>query len=266
MSYRAMADQVGVGQATLTCLMQRGDSTTRITYDKLRRVGYSESDDRGARVSSLGVSRRLGALWAKGYSVAYLCGQLGFHERGSHILRAIHGQLAYTHPGFVNQIGALYDKLAEMDPREAGMSKQGVTYAQTLARRWGHAPPHCWDPDTIDDSDAIPEWTGMCGTPTGLHIHYRDRILPACKACLATASEGKAGKAEGLGGISGARLRAARKRRGVSVKELADILGVNPGTVYYWEGDRSYPRTQDLRDRLLVALGCTYEDLREEGS
>jgi len=55
---------------------------------------------------------------------------------------------------------------------------------------------------------------------------------------------------EGFGG----RLRAAREAEGLSHRELAHRLGLDPGTVAAWEGDqvrRPYPRIRRVFERYL---------------
>lgn len=41
-------------------------------------------------------------------------------------------------------------------------------------------------------------------------------------------------------------VRDARLRRGLSVAELADAVGVSPSSVYFWETDRVRPRDANL--------------------
>jgi transcriptional regulator with XRE-family HTH domain len=46
----------------------------------------------------------------------------------------------------------------------------------------------------------------------------------------------------------GQRLRAARRARGLSIKEVARAVGVDPGTVARWESGKSQPAIrQDIR-------------------
>jgi transcriptional regulator with XRE-family HTH domain len=41
-------------------------------------------------------------------------------------------------------------------------------------------------------------------------------------------------------------LRSARLRRGLSVAEVAEAVGVSPTSVYFWERDRVRPRDANL--------------------
>jgi transcriptional regulator with XRE-family HTH domain len=52
----------------------------------------------------------------------------------------------------------------------------------------------------------------------------------------------------------GDRLLAERRRRGLSIKEAGDLLGVDEGTFWWWETERRqprYPRTKALVERFL---------------
>lgn len=59
----------------------------------------------------------------------------------------------------------------------------------------------------------------------------------------------------------GSQLRALRKRKGLSLGEVARRGGFDKGTVCAWEHDRISPRTDNLI-KLLRALGATFRDLR----
>jgi ribosome-binding protein aMBF1 (putative translation factor) len=55
----------------------------------------------------------------------------------------------------------------------------------------------------------------------------------------------------------GGRIRAAREAEGLSERELARTLGLDPGTVGAWEGDqvsRPYPRIRRLFERYLALV------------
>ena len=41
-------------------------------------------------------------------------------------------------------------------------------------------------------------------------------------------------------------LRNARDRRGLSIPEVADIVGVSPSSIYFWETDHCRPRDHNL--------------------
>lgn len=127
-------------------------------------------------VPSCGVHRRVGALICAGYSYSFLAQQLGttlavFHRK---LVTDARGKIRKT---YHDEIAAMYDKLIKIDPLEAGVTEHGNRYSKRLAEKHGYAPEHCWDPDTIDDPDAVPEWTGHCGTETGYFLHLKHNIL-----------------------------------------------------------------------------------------
>jgi transcriptional regulator with XRE-family HTH domain len=41
-------------------------------------------------------------------------------------------------------------------------------------------------------------------------------------------------------------LRDARIKRGLSVAEVAEMVGVSQASIYFWEGDRARPRDANL--------------------
>lgn len=231
MSYRTMSEQTGVAVSVITVLVKRGDVCLRTSYDKLSRLRYAESEGRGARVPSLGVTRRLQALWAAGYSLEYLKQELGGDANDAHLRRSLHGGPRWTHAEYATRIRRLYQKLESVDPMAAGMAKHGVTYARNAARKRGYAPPQCWDDDTIDDPDALPEWTGECGSEHGYQIHYREKI-PYCEPCRVAHRAYK----DGLSGAGEARAKQNAELEkylddGWSVERIADELGVSRRTV-----------------------------------
>jgi transcriptional regulator with XRE-family HTH domain len=61
----------------------------------------------------------------------------------------------------------------------------------------------------------------------------------------------------------GRRLRRARERRGLSVPELANVVGVPNHTIHDLEWDRATPDTAML-ERLAAAFGVTPEELIAE--
>lgn len=54
----------------------------------------------------------------------------------------------------------------------------------------------------------------------------------------------------------GKRIRRGRERRGLTVAELARIVGVDPSAVYHWEAGRFSPASKHM---LAVAAACGLE-------
>lgn len=253
MPYRAMSEQSGVAQSTISVLLKQKGGMTRRNYDRLSRVRFAESDGLGARKSPVGAVRRIRALWAAGYTLEFLTQQLG--GGNAQLCRMLRGNAKRTHADYDERIAALYRKFSEQDPVAAGVSKQGSTLARNQGSRLGYPPPHCWDADTIDNPDAIPEWTGACGTAEGLRIHQREGI-PACPACQNV----NLGPAAGALTLNPVKLQEAREALGLSLIDIGRALGVHNTTVHYWESGRSAPRSRSLTDRYLAVIDLNPED------
>ena len=99
------------------------------------------------RTASIGVTRRLRALNALGYSQQDLADRLGAHY--SWICKLMSNGRAQVNPDTVTRIADLYNQLS-MTP---GSSER----ARRAARIKGWAPPLAWDDDTIDDPHAQPD-------------------------------------------------------------------------------------------------------------
>ena len=61
----------------------------------------------------------------------------------------------------------------------------------------------------------------------------------------------------------GDRLRALRKKSGLTQEQLAEAIGVNPITISWWENDKYLPKTQSIK-ALAKALGVSEADLLNE--
>jgi DNA-binding transcriptional regulator YiaG len=267
MSYRQMEDQTGVSFRTICSSLDGSAGMWRTTWATLSAMKFEPGEDR-ALIDGTGTLRRISGLWHDGFPLPWLRDRFGVLSRPQ-LQKMLRGASAVTgvRSTTAATVARVYAELEGRKPEEFGIPVRTVRYCRTFAQKRGAAPRSCWDPDTIDDPQALPEWTGACGSPEGLRIHYRDQILPACPACLAAQAEREtpaAGRLEGRGGISGKKLAAVRKQRGMSVSGLAARLGVHHGTVYYWETSRSAPRTKERIDQLITTLGCNYEDLKED--
>ncbi|MEU6707865.1 helix-turn-helix domain-containing protein [Streptomyces wuyuanensis] len=149
----------------------------------------------------------------------------------------------------------LYDKYQHVDPRDVGRDERWIKAAKTRAVQHGFAPPWCWDEDTIDDPNAIPEWTGACGTARGYAIHQRDGI-PLCRACREIRRK-KDGEAQVL---DPEKLASAMADSGISIADLAVSLGCSKQAIYAWRSGDYVPRSQTI-DRVARALGVRPADL-----
>lgn len=258
MTYVQIGRQVGVPERTVTEMARIGRGRiTRRVWEPLSRLEFEEPDAQ-ARVGSTGPRRRLEALWAEGYPLPWVAEQLPFGDRRylQSVVRGFKakGTMAYAH---ARAIAELYDKLEGCTPDDLGLNARSVNFARAFATKRGSATRGCWDPDTIDDPEAIPDWTGRCGTPFGYILHRRESI-PLCEPCR------KAYTGNPYPGFSGELLRQLRERRGMSRPALAASLNLNPATIQYWETGRNLPTRQFKLDEALNVLDGTYEDVCEE--
>jgi hypothetical protein len=79
-------------------------------------------------------------------------------------------------------VRSLYDELWNADPAKYGATAARIARARKYAAAYGWAPVGAWDDDTIDDPEAVPNWTGQCGTPEGFWAHRYIDVLP-CPPC-----------------------------------------------------------------------------------
>lgn len=186
MSYREMARQVGLSESAVCRYANHPDrGMYRSALEKLQDLRFELDNAEagpgpGARINPVGTVRRLGALWADGFSTLWLARSLDAGQR--HVWETMTGQPRYVFRGFAFRVEAVYAALEGVNPRDVGMSASGIGCAITAATRRGVPPRHCWDPDTIDDPLAFPEWTGACGTPRGREIHRRIGVA-TCTPC-----------------------------------------------------------------------------------
>lgn len=259
MSYAAIAQAAGHGTAeTSVSKIDRGQVAVchRDTYNRIMPVRpFSVQGFRtGRRLSPLGMKRRLRALVAAGFGYNVLGDVMGVS------LQAVYQLVSNSrdaHSSTIERVALVYGKLQHADPFDYGATKMGVSRAKGVAKRNNWAPPECWDPDTIDDPAAFPQWTGQCGTWIGARAHHREGI-PMCEAC----------RPHDLGvkvpGFSAQKLRDLRERKGYSRISLGEAAGFHPSTIQYWEDGRSVPEREWKIDKLLSVLDATFEDVIEE--
>lgn len=255
MTLHQMQQQTGVLFHTLSTSLSRDSSRMyRRTYEALKRLEFEEPDPT-AWVAPTGTVRRISSMWHDGFTLDFQAERMGVQK--NHLQRLILGVKGRGHVTYrmAKSVAELYGKLAGCEPQEFGIPDRSVRYCRTFALKKGAVPRSCWDADTIDDPEAIPEWTGRCGTEEGYRIHLRDGI-PVCSACKPKAVK------KHLLGFDGDLLRQLRESRGMSRKLLARTVGtVNETTLQYWETGRSKPQRQDKLDAVLLALDATVEDV-----
>lgn len=210
----------------------------------------------GARMNPVGTQRRIQALLCAGWPLRTQSREMLGRAQRSDTAERVLARRQYVFASTAMEWAEAYEKYKDADPMDFGVDLEHRNEAANRARRLGFAPASCWDPDTIDDPDAIPEWTGRCGTPFGVEIHKREGI-PLCSAC--SVAHGSASVE-----ISPERLVYWRERRGMSRDELSDAAGVKKDTIRSWEIGRTQPRFTEALGGLMSALDVTLEDIRKE--
>jgi hypothetical protein len=137
-------------------------------------------------MSPVGVRRRCHALVALGWPQQHLAAHLGMTPSNFSSMLARPHVLVRRHL----QVLAMYDALWKADPAAAGATSTGMSRARAYAADRGWAPPGAWDDDTIDIPDALPDWTGVCGTPAGVSAHKRLGV-PVCDPCRGARAEAR---------------------------------------------------------------------------
>ncbi|MET7390792.1 hypothetical protein ACFYPT_39245 [Streptomyces sp. NPDC005529] len=237
----------------------------RTTLDRLMSVHYEppllSKHGAGARVRPVPTLRRLQALIAKGYNLNWLGHQ---HDAvtGQH-LSALTTQIKgrrFIMATTAQAIAELYAKYHNVDPAHVGISEGQIARAQLSARRRGYAPPSCWDGDTIDNSHALPEWTGACGTPEGYLIHKREH-LPVCAACAVFRKNYSHSRRYTVMRFSPSKLDRILNEPGRAPLRIARTLGhPNGDTLEMWRQGTRRPQQRNVA-RLATVLAVQPEDL-----
>lgn len=262
MSDRMIGEQAGVPHS-LPSKVRRGKIKTmrRDSFEKVMslrperpKVTWSEKRGKvgaGPYVDSTGTIRRMQALRADGFPGWLLGDRLGVSYEAVAQLATRQREVVLESTRLA--VAKLYEELDGKTPGDFGVGSPQAGKCATYARRAGYAPRSCWDPDTIDDPEAEPEWTGYCGTPMGRWIHQREGI-PKCPRC-----KNQPHKIP----FSGEKFRRMREARGWSQRQMEEMAGLTKGHVHHWESGRYAPRP-DVLHRVLENLDATYEDVCED--
>lgn len=133
-------------------------------------------------VHPCGITRRLEALAAIGWSTSMLAPHLGITQQSVSDLRSTR---KYAITATAARVRAVYDALWDKPPPDSPASAR----ARLIATKRGWALPMQWDDDLIDDPDGQPQnptggtWDRKpCGTPAAYRRHMR-RGEPIDEAC-----------------------------------------------------------------------------------
>lgn len=207
----------------------------------------------GKLVDATGTIRRMQALKADGFSARLLGQMLGVSGWGSNVMARDNRSLVYLTTR--DDVARVYRELEGKTPADVGIPPGIAGTVRTRALRRGYLPRSCWTDWTIDDPDAIPDWTGYCGTGFGMMVHRRDGI-PVCRPCKEAYDPKRP-----YPGFNPDKLRKARERSGLTMKALEKLSGVSDKTVVTWESGRFTPGNHGTLDKVLLALDLTYEDV-----
>lgn len=122
--------------------------------------------------TKLGLQRRLRALTADGFNNETVAREFDMTPGSVVAIRRGRGE----HTTLFRQIIEGYSRLAGADPLKYGMTVGGVSSCKTKAKKMAYVPSIYWDEDTIDDSNAFPDWTGGCGTKAGYTLHMNNDV------------------------------------------------------------------------------------------
>lgn len=194
MSARAIGEQAGMYPTIIEGLISgKTKKMHRSIYNRLMKVTFEAPVHRspagrptGSYIDSTGTRRRIRALQADGFPMRVIGGGLGVTVQAVSQLAAKESKV---YAGTADAVARLYDDWLIVDPREKfGVNEMSFQRTMAAAKRAGYPNRGCWDGDTIDDPDAIPEWTGKCGTPSGAQLHRRYGI-PMCQPCTDARNE-----------------------------------------------------------------------------
>lgn len=188
MSAQAMARQTAIHSTSIDGILSgRHTKVHRTIYNRLMQAKFEAPLYRsaagrptGSYQDSTGTRRRVRALQADGFPLRLIAAEMGVSLQAVSQLANKEGPV---YASTAARVAEVYDKWLITDPRkDLGVGAQSYSRTKMAAERAGYPPRGCWDPDTIDDPDAFPEWTGECGTPAGDNLH-RKYGIPVCDPC-----------------------------------------------------------------------------------
>lgn len=273
MTRAQMAEQVGLDRTTVNQMMRGGTETIlRDSYEKILKLEIQEdipvgkTRHHGAKVDPTPTLRKMRALVALGFPVHFMAPMLGY-AHASALRVTVNKGVAFCYMATAIDVDKAYEKLKYADPLDYGVVPGYARKAREKAAAQGWAPPECWDEDTIADPDAIPEWTGCCGTLEGFVTH-KLLDIPMCPPC-ADAEPPGASRDNTAGAIitrfyrfKADALRDELTSRGESANAMEEAVGLSHGTATrYLRGDYSPRLAAGLR--LADHLDLLWTDLYE---
>jgi len=192
------------------------------------------------RISAIGTVRRVQALMAIGHSLIGIAEAMGMAHTA--LSNTLCGRRPTVAVGTARSAQRVYREWAE----RPGTSRRSINRA--TAQGW--APPAAWNDDEIDDPQAIPDWTGHCGTDRGWWIHTTLK-LPMCQACTDAHEQWKAEH------------RGLPRNEFMSAMFLARAAAATRGPAIAEDG-RELMRLGHTTEQAAERLGITPDYLRQE--
>lgn len=243
-SLDTIAERTGVSKAQIRHIQFGTRSWIRTsTHAKIMGARFTREDV--SMFPAIGIRRRLQAFAAAGFSTVTVGDMIARDRKYVNALQTgKNGKEVILRPVGAAVLEA-YEKYAFTSPLDLGQSDHATAYARNSARKNRWATFECWDDDTIDDPEAIPEWTGRCGTARGWQIHRDSRIFVSetvhksrdrgervklevlCEPCNQAKLEHGRGNAPMFewGEVD------AMLEDGLTVSEIADVVGVHDVTL-----------------------------------
>lgn len=199
LSYRQIGAHAGVADSFVYWLLTGKKGMRTDSYEKIMAVpgrvdvAVLQGLRAGGRLTDpTGFIRRTTALSAIGFSFRWQGEQLGRASLQPYLTSVVAGEKAHRGitSGVHRDMELLYDAFSDRVAEDYGIRRATTQRLRAEASRKGWAPPVCWDFETIDDPEAIPDLTGICGSQAGYSAHRRYGI-PICDACRKANTESK---------------------------------------------------------------------------
>lgn len=240
LSQCAIARAAQVSQSTISNIMNgKLRSCLRSKGERILAVQPGVHDEISER-SALGSARRLQALYAIGHGALAISS--AFDINHATVSQIVNGRYQLINGSIAVRVQAIYRQLS----RTPGPSK----HASTRAKQEGWAPPAAWNDEEIDNPQAIPDWTGYCGTDRGWWIHTTLK-LPMCQACTDAHEQWKAEH------------RGLPRNEFMSAMFLARAAAATRGPAIAEDG-RELMRLGHTTEQAAERLGITPDYLRQE--
>lgn len=276
MGYTQLARQMGTEKSTIQKILtgtSRGPakSMRRATYDAIMRLHFEapvapgKHRRGGAKVSPLPGRRKLQALMRAGYPGNWLAAYLGMDKRNLSRFM-INDGTAFCYAVTDREVDEMYRKLIDTDPEDVGVARQSAVRARSGALGRGYAPASSWDDDTINDPDASPEYTGMCGTQEGWISHHLFEI-PMCQSCEGAVTFYQSRHRERLGEVQNRyefypdNVVAAMNRRQLSGNALEMEMGLTKGITNRWLNSEQHNPSWKSGLKLAAFLDLSWTDI-----